>query len=56
MRHCNQGSIQRRVSFLRRQFLQDGNLPFTDVLSRKSSRKHSPQLVHAGTTESSRHS
>jgi hypothetical protein len=33
MRHSNQGRIQRQVSFLRRQFLQDGNLPFTDVLS-----------------------
>ena len=33
MRHSNQGRIQRQVSFLRRQFLQDGDLPFTDVLS-----------------------
>ncbi len=33
MRHFTQGRIQRQVSFLRRQFLQDGNLPFTDVLS-----------------------
>jgi hypothetical protein len=33
MRHITQGSIQRQVSFLRQQFLQDGNLPFTDVLS-----------------------
>jgi hypothetical protein len=35
MRHSNQGRIQRQVSFLRRQFLQDGNLPFTDVFSGK---------------------
>ena len=33
MRHFIQGRIQRQVSFLRQQFLQDGNLPFTDVLS-----------------------
>jgi len=33
MRHSNQGRIQRQVSFLRRQFLQDGDLPFTDVFS-----------------------
>jgi Transposase DDE domain len=33
MRHSIQGRIRRQVSFLRRQFLQDGDLPFTDVLS-----------------------
>ena len=33
MRHFTQGSIQRQVRFLRQQFLQDGDLPFTDVLS-----------------------
>ena len=33
MRHFTQGSIQRQVSFLRQQFLQDGDLPFTEVLS-----------------------
>lgn len=33
MRDCNQGGFQQQVSFLRRQFLQDGDLPFTDVLS-----------------------
>ena len=32
MRHFTQGRIQRQVSFLRQQFLQDGDLPFTDVL------------------------
>ena len=36
MRHFTQGSIQRQVSFMRRQFLQDGDLPFTDVLSAKA--------------------
>jgi len=33
MRECNQGQFRRQVGFLRRQFLQGGGLPFTDVLS-----------------------
>ena len=33
MRHSNQGRFRQQVQFLRRQFLQDGDLPFTDVLS-----------------------
>ena len=33
MWHFSQGSIQRQVSFLRQQFLQDGDLPFSDVLT-----------------------
>ena len=33
MRHCNQGRFRQQVQFLRRQFLQDGDLPFTNVLS-----------------------
>ena len=33
MWHFTDGSIQRHVRFLRRQFLQDGDLPFRDVLS-----------------------
>jgi hypothetical protein len=33
MRHSNQGRFQQQVRFLRRQFLQDGELPFTNVLS-----------------------
>jgi hypothetical protein len=33
MRHANHGRIQRQLSFLQGQFLQDGNLPFTGVLS-----------------------
>ena len=33
MRHFNQGRFRHQVQFLRRQFLQDGDLPFTDVLS-----------------------
>lgn len=33
MRYCNHGRFQQQVRFLRRQFLQDGELPFGDVLS-----------------------
>ena len=33
MRYSNQGRFRQQVQFLRRQFLQDGDLPFTDVLS-----------------------
>jgi hypothetical protein len=33
MRSYNYGRLQQQASFLRRQFLQDGDLPFTDVLS-----------------------
>jgi hypothetical protein len=33
MRYSNQGRFRQQVRFLRRQFLQDGNLPFTNVLS-----------------------
>ena len=33
MRYFSQGRFRQQVSFLRRQFLQDGDLPFTNVLS-----------------------
>ncbi len=33
MTFCNHGRVRQQASFLRRQFLQDGELPFTDVLS-----------------------
>ena len=33
MRSYNHGRFQQQAIFLRRQFLQDGDLPFTDVLS-----------------------
>lgn len=33
MRHSNQGRFRQQVGFLRRQFLQDGDLPFSNVLS-----------------------
>jgi len=36
MRHCNQGRFRQQVSLLRRQFLQDGDLPFSNVLSEKT--------------------
>ena len=36
MRDSNQGWFQQQVRFLRRQFLQDGHLPFSNVLSEES--------------------
>jgi hypothetical protein len=33
MGYSNQGRFREQVRFLRRQFLQDGDLPFTNVLS-----------------------
>ena len=33
MCYCNQGRFRQQVSFLRRQYLQDGDLPFANVLS-----------------------
>src|SRR5437773_4422680 len=33
MRSSNRGALRDQVNFLRRQFLQDGDLPFTDVLT-----------------------
>jgi hypothetical protein len=33
MRHSNRGAFRDQVNFLRRQFLQGGGLPFTDVLT-----------------------
>src|SRR6516162_1758010 len=33
MRHSNRGALRDQVRFLRRQFLQDGELPFTNVLT-----------------------
>ena len=33
MSYSPQGSVREQMRFLRRQFLQDGGLPFTDILS-----------------------
>ena len=35
MRHSNHGRFREQVQFLRRQFLQNGDLPFTDILTEK---------------------
>src|SRR3954463_16532122 len=35
MRHFNKGAFRDQVNFLRRQFLQDGDLPFTNVLTQE---------------------
>jgi hypothetical protein len=36
MHYSHQGWFQRLVQFLRRQFLQDGDLPFTNILSEET--------------------
>src|SRR5882762_7556126 len=36
MRHCNQGRLRSQVDLLRHQFLQEGRLPFTEVLTSQS--------------------
>jgi hypothetical protein len=36
MRHCNHERFRQQLQFLRRQFLQDGDLPFTDVLTEEA--------------------
>ena len=33
MRHCNQGWFREQFGFMKRQFLQEGDLPFASVLS-----------------------
>jgi hypothetical protein len=43
MRHSHSGSFRQHASFLRRQFLQDGGLPFTNILTEEI-------LAHALTT------
>jgi hypothetical protein len=35
MRHSNQGRVRQQVLILRCQFLQNGDLPFTDILTDK---------------------
>ena len=40
MRYSNHGRFRQQVRFLRRQFLQDGDLPFSDVPFRRRSRQH----------------
>ena len=39
MRHYKEGRFREQVRFLRLQFLQDGELPFTDVLTESSIRQ-----------------
>jgi hypothetical protein len=36
MRHSNQERSRQQVQFLRRPFLQDGDLPFTEVLTEEA--------------------
>lgn len=52
MRDFNYGRFQRQASFLRRQFLQDGDLPFTNVLSEGIVAQHWQQSTSSGSTAS----
>ena len=36
MSFCNQGRFRQQVRFLQRQFLQSGDLPFTDMLTERT--------------------
>ena len=36
MRYCNEQLFRSQFGFLKRQFLQDGGLPFTEILSREA--------------------
>jgi Transposase DDE domain len=36
MRHCNLGPFRQQANFLRRQFLQEGDLPFSNVLTEET--------------------
>jgi hypothetical protein len=47
MRYSNERSFRAQFDFLRRQFLQDGELPFTDVLSRETVTKGLDTIEHA---------
>ncbi len=44
----NQGRLRQQVSFLRRQFLQEGDLAFADILSQKTI---APALEAIGDTQ-----
>ena len=35
MRDCNRGQLRKQIRFLRHQFLQDGEMPFGEMLSDK---------------------
>lgn len=39
MAHCNQVWFREQFGFIKRQFLQEGDLPFTNVLSEETIRK-----------------
>ena len=36
MRYCNERSFRSQFEFLKHQFLQEGGLPLTDILSRET--------------------
>ena len=54
MRSYNHGRFQQQASLLRHQFLQDGSLPFTNVLSEGIVGEAWQPSVYVGSTESIR--
>ena len=54
MRYSNQGRFRQQVRFLRRQFLQDGDLPFSNVLSEEVVAQALTAIERAGWTGSIR--
>jgi hypothetical protein len=48
MRYFSQGRFRQQVSFLQHQFLQDGNLPFSDIRSTEPRRRSLRSLRAAG--------
>jgi hypothetical protein len=54
MRYCNQGRFRQQVGFLRRQYLQDGDLPFTNVLSEQIVAQALTAIKSSGWTGSTR--
>ena len=56
MRYCNQGRFRQQVRFLRRQFLQDGDLPFATALSEATIAPALKSSMHLGRIASFRHS
>jgi hypothetical protein len=54
MSFSNHGRFRQQVRFLQRQFLQDGDLPFTDVLSESTVTQALKALDVAGLIGSTR--
>lgn len=52
MRDCDHGRFPRQVNFFRQQLLQDGQLPFGDILNERSIEQQCRRLAKLGSTAS----